>query len=307
MSRTFSIGTRKSPLAIAQTELVISSLRPLHPDLDFVMVSLQTYGDEGNPRDLGMGLDSKRAFTRRIEDALLDRQIDAAVHSLKDLPASLGDGLELGAVPRRNQPWDALISRNGKQLHELPPASRIGTSSLRRKSQLLAFRATFGVEELRGNIGTRLRRLDEGGFDALVLAAAGLERLGWNDRATQILPAEIMTPAIGQGALGVEVRADDPDALDIVRDLDDLKTRTETEAERGVARELGGGCNVPMGAVAAAEAGALRIHAMVGSADGRQIVRADASGRSPSEVVKEVTATLRRKGAERLLEEADHV
>lgn len=304
MSRTFVVGTRKSPLAIAQTELVISALRPRHPQIDFAIVPIQSHGDERNWKDLGMGLDSKRAFTRRIEDALLDRRIDAAVHSLKDLPATLGDGLELGAIPRRNQPWDALVSRNGRPLDQLPPASRIGTSSLRRRSQLLAFRDTFAVEELRGNIGTRLRRLDEAGFDAVVLAAAGLERLGWHDRVTQVLPVEIMTPAIGQGALGVEVRADDPEALAVVRELDDLKTRTETEAERGVARELGGGCNVPMGAVALAEAGTVRIHAMVGSADGRRVVRAEASAPSPSDAARQVAVTLRKRGAVRLLEEA---
>lgn len=305
MTATFRIGTRGSPLAIAQTEIVASTLRARHPKISFGIVPIRTHSDEGNPKDLGMGLDSKRAFTKRIEDALLDGRIDAAVHSLKDLPAELGQGLLLGAVPTRTQPWDALISRNGQTLERLPRRAQIGTSSLRRRSQLLAFRDTFVVEELRGNIGTRLRKLDEGVLDAIVLAAAGLERLGLQDRISQLLPVDVMTPAIGQGALAVEVRRDDGDALAVVEGIDDPKTRAETDAERGVARALGGGCNVPMGAFAMANGQTILLHAMIGSPDGRLVVRAKETGPSPAEVADRVVRQLRAAGGERLLLERD--
>ncbi len=305
MTATFRIGTRGSPLALAQTEIVVSTLRARHPKIRFGIVPIRTHGEEGNPEDLGMGLDSKRAFTKRIEDALLDERIDAAVHSLKDLPAELEDGLVLGAVPIRTQPRDALISRNGQQLERLPQRAHVGTSSLRRRSQLLAFRDSFVVEDLRGNIGTRLRKLDEGGFDAIVLAAAGLERLGLQDRITQLLPVDIMTPAIGQGALAVEVSGDDGDALAVVEVIDDPKTRAETDAERGVARALGGGCNVPMGAFALAIGGTILLHAMIGSPDGRLVVRAEETGPSPAEVADRVARQLRAAGGERLLRERE--
>ncbi len=301
MTATFRIGTRGSPLAIAQTEIVASTLRARHPKISFGIVPIRAHGDEANPRDLGMGLDSKRAFTKRIEDALLDGRIDAAVHSLKDLPAELGQGLLLGAVPIRTQPWDALISRNGQTLERLPRRAQIGTSSLRRRSQLLAFRDTFVVEELRGNIGTRLRKLDEGVLDAIVLAAAGLERLGLQDRISQLLPVDVMTPAIGQGALAVEVRRDDGDALAVVEGIDDPKTRAETDAERGVARALGSGCNVPMGAFALSNAQTILLHAMIGSPDGRLVVRAKETAPSPTEVADRVVRQLRAAGGERLL------
>lgn len=304
--RPVRVGTRGSPLALAQTDLVVAALRACAPGTSFEAVSMRTHGDEGRGRDLGMTVDMKRAFTKRIDDALLAGHTDLAVHSLKDLPTSLADGLVLAAVPNRETPWDALLGRDGRSLDDLPNDARLGTSSLRRRAQLLAFRPSFRVSELRGNIGTRLRRLDAGEFEGIVLAEAGLRRLGLAGHISQILSPELMVPAVGQGALAVEARADDANMRALASRIDDPAARAATDAEREVARLVGGGCNVPLGALGIPDRGSLRLEAVIASSDGRRVVRARATGsvRARFSLARRVASELLAGGGLEILAEA---
>ena len=303
--RPVRVGTRGSPLALAQTDLVIGALRARHPGGTFEVVPIRTHGDEGRSRDLGMTIDMKRAFTKRIDDALLGHRVDLAVHSLKDLPATLPDDLALAAVPTRDTPWDALVARDGASVEGLPGDARLGTSSLRRRAQLVAFRPSFRLEELRGNIGTRLRRLDDGELDGIVLAEAGLRRLGLAHRISQVLPPDVMVPAIGQGALAVEARSDDPEMRTLAGAIDDPATHGAAGAEREVARLVGGGCNVPLGAVGIPDRDSLRLEAMIASSDGRRVVRARAIGllRDPLAVARRIASELIAGGGSDILAE----
>ncbi len=304
--RPVRVGTRGSPLALAQTDLVVAALRACAPGTSFEAVSIRTHGDEGRGRDLGMTVDMKRAFTKRIDDALLAGHTDLAVHSLKDLPSSLADGLVLAAVPNRETPWDALLGRDGRHLDDLPNDARLGTSSLRRRAQLLAFRPSFRVSELRGNIGTRLRRLDAGEFEGIVLAEAGLRRLGLAGHISQILSPELMVPAVGQGALAVEARADDANMRALASRIDNPAARAATDAEREVARLVGGGCNVPLGALGIPDRASLRLDAVIASSDGRRVVRARATGsvRARFSLARRVASELLAGGGLEILAEA---
>ncbi len=301
--RTVRVGTRGSPLALAQTDSVVAMLRSKKPDAVFEPVPIRTQGDEEPDRDLGVAIDLKRAFTKRIEDALLVGRVDLAVHSLKDLPVDLPEGLVIAAVPRRDTPWDALVTEDDTPLQELPPNARIGTSSLRRRAQLLAFRPSLRLADLSGNIGTRLHRLDAGEFDGVVLAEAGLRRLGLADRITQVLPPDLIVPAIGQGALAVEARADDTDMRALVGGIDDPLSHATTAAEREIGRLVGGGCNVPLGAVGVADGNTLRLEAVIASHDGRRIARASGTGplRNPVAVAQHVAAELDAAGGREIL------
>jgi len=299
------VGTRGSPLALAQANLVIAALRARHPDTPFEPVRIRTHGDEGRERDLGMPTDMKRAFTKRIEDALIAEQVDLAVHSLKDLPATLPDGLVLAAVPERETQWDALVAREGASLTSLRADARIGTSSLRRRAQLAAVSPTFRIAELRGNIGTRFGRLDAGEFDAIVLAEAGLRRLGLAGRISEVLPPELMMPAIGQGAIAVEARTEDAEMRALAAAIDHPVTNAATRAEREVARIVGGGCNVPLGAAGVPDGTGLRLEAMIASPDGGRVVRARAVGplSDPLVVARHVATDLVRGGGSEILAE----
>jgi hydroxymethylbilane synthase len=240
----------------------------------------------------------KGLFTKEIEDALLDGSIDLAVHSLKDMPTELPAGLILAAIPEREDPRDALI---GKSLSELKNGSRVGTSSLRRAAQLKAYGAT--AETLRGNVDTRLRKLDEGQYDAIVLAAAGLRRLGWEERICELLPVEVMCPAPGQGALAIETRNDRGPAHIVAGKLDHAESRIAVTAERALLATLGGGCQVPVGAHATLEGSVIHLRAIVISPDGARVVRGELRGNDPGELGDTLGKQLLSEGAREILSE----
>jgi hydroxymethylbilane synthase len=240
----------------------------------------------------------KGLFTKEIEEALLAGAIDLAVHSLKDMPTDLPSGLTLSAIPEREEPRDALI---GAALDELCEGTRVGTSSLRRAAQLHALGLGLKIETLRGNVDTRLRRLDEGQYDAIVLAAAGLRRLGWQDRITELIPVEIMCPAVGQGALAIETRDDGGDAQQVARALTHFPTQTAVTAERALLAVLGGGCQVPIGAHATVEGQNIHLRAIVASPDGTRVIRGELSGTDASSLGQRLGEQLLKDGAREIL------
>lgn len=306
MTDRLRVGTRGSPLALAQTEEVVARLRNAHADLEFETVEIRTQGDEGYREDLGTSLDGKRAFTKRIQDALRDGRVDLAVHSLKDVPTEAVPGLEIAAVPPRGDPRDALVANGGSSLSHLPTGTRVGTSSLRRKAQLLAEWPQLQIVDLHGNVGTRLRRLDAKEYDAVVVAAAGLSRLGLGNRKPEPIDPSLVTPAPGQGALAVETRTADAHLHALLQVIDDPAARATTDAERALSARLGGGCNVPFGALATLEDGVFLLRAVVASPDGRRIVRAhrQAPAQDARASVEAVADRLRDGGADEILREA---
>jgi hydroxymethylbilane synthase len=265
------IASRGSQLALWQARWVSAQLTALGHECRIEIV--KTTGDKITDVPLAK-VGTKGLFTKEIEEALLDGRADLAVHSLKDLPTELPEGLVLAAVPEREDPRDAVV---GKCLADLPRGAKVGTSSLRRAAQLRKLRPDLAIESVRGNLDTRLRKLDEGQYDAILLAAAGLKRLGWGDRIAEILPAEIMCSAVGQGALAIETRASGA-GFDAVRAMDHADTHAAVLAERGVLGALGGGCQVPIGAHATVEGGKLRLLGLVASPDGGEVVRGESEG-----------------------------
>ncbi len=243
---------------------------------------------------------AKGLFTKEIEEALLEGRADVAVHSLKDLPTDLPPGLVLAAVPEREDPRDALL---GKPLAQLPAGAKVGTSSLRRAAQLKKLRPDLVVESVRGNLDTRVRKLDEGQYDAIVLAAAGLKRLGWADRIAEILPPEVMCPAVGQGALAIETRPDGA-GFDAAAALDRAPTRAAVTAERAVLAALGGGCQVPIGAHAEVNDGRLKLVAIVASPDGAELIRGQSEGATADAATlgRSLGEDLLSRGARKILE-----
>ncbi|MFZ5915706.1 MAG: hydroxymethylbilane synthase [Chloroflexota bacterium] len=273
MPENLVIGTRGSTLALWQTQYVVERLRAITPDLDIRVKTIQTQGDLVRDRALSE-VGGKGLFVKEIENALLSAEIDLAVHSLKDMPTEQPRGLTLGAILERADPRDALVVRAGGQdLSSLPAGARVGTSSLRRRAQLLAARPDLRVLDLRGNVDTRLRKLREGQYDAIVLAVAGLVRLGHAQAIGQVLPLDLMLPAVGQGALCVEVRADDDAVRALVAALDHAPTRWATAAERSFLRRLEGGCQVPIGAYAQVDEGQLDLRGLVAALDGVRLAR----------------------------------
>ena len=287
-------------MALIQAEMVRDRLAAAHPDLAapgaLEIVVIRTTGDRVQDRPLHE-IGGKGLFTKEIEEALLDGRADLAVHSLKDLPTELPEGLVLAAVPEREDPRDAVV---GRKLADLSLGARVGTSSLRRAAQLRQLRPDLQVESVRGNLDTRLRKLDEGQYDAILLAAAGLKRLGWGDRIAEILPAEQMCPAVGQGALAIETRA----GFDGAALLDHAETHIAVMAERGVLGALGGGCQVPIGAYATVSLGRVRVLAIVAAPDGSEVVRAEGEGAAAqaAEIGARVAAELLERGARKILE-----
>jgi hydroxymethylbilane synthase len=271
------IGTRGSALARWQADHITAELRRLYPDL---IVEQQIVVTEGDRKQTGTVIDlgGKGVWVKEIEEKLLAGDIDLAVHSLKDVPAHLPDGLALVAIPPRADPRDALVSRSGATLAELPPGSRIGTSSLRRVCQLRAARPDLEVGMLRGNVDTRLRKLDEGHYDAIVLAHAGLRRLGLADRPLWPIPPEVSLPAVGQGALALECRADDAETLATLRALEDDTTRICVEAERAFLAALDGDCKTPMAAHATLDGERLQLRGLLADADGSRPRRGQRDG-----------------------------
>jgi hydroxymethylbilane synthase len=302
------IGSRGSKLALWQADWVKGELLRHGHTVEIEII--KTTGDKiaGVPLASLRGAGTKGLFTKEIEEALLAGGVQLAVHSLKDLPTELPAGLVIGAVPPREDPRDALVcgaaAGGARDWSQLPPGASVGTSSLRRSAQLLHSRPDLKIEPLRGNLDTRLRKLDQGGMAAVVLACAGLRRMGWEARITQCLPPEVSCPAVGQGALGIEVRADDAATRQALAPLDDAAARAETAAERALLARLGGGCQVPIGALARWQAdGRLSMIAVVASPDGRRLFRAAADGRDPTELGQRLAGQLLRDGAQAVLDE----
>jgi len=276
LDRTYIVGTRGSRLALRQTERVLESLRAVRPGIRFEVRTIRTEGDRSSA-PLSQ-FEGRGIFGVEIERALLAREIDIAVHSLKDLPNQETEGLLVAATPRREDPRDALISGDGLTLDRLPAGARVGTSSPRRAAQVLAARPDLRVVDIRGNVDTRIRKVQSGEYDAIVIAAAGLARLGWLDRATQVfLPTE-MLPAAGQGALAVQVRRDDGDAIALARTIDDLDTSVAVFAERTFEGRLGGGCHVAVAALADVDGFNLRLSGLVAAPSGEPVFRGQLEG-----------------------------
>jgi hydroxymethylbilane synthase len=276
MDRQLVIGTRGSALALWQTGHVVEKLRVIYPGLNVRIARITTRGDLVHNRALSQ-VGGKGLFVKEIETALLAGEIDLAVHSLKDMPTELPDGLGLGAILERADPRDALVARQGKStLATLTHGARIGTSSLRRQAQLLAIRPDLEVADLRGNVDTRLRKLRDGECDAAVLA--GLDRLGHADAISERLPVDVMLPAVGQGALCVEVRAEDVTTQTLIAGLDHRATHEAAIAERAFLQRLEGGCRVPIGAYAALEDNQFRLRGLVALPDGTRLVRDEICG-----------------------------
>lgn len=275
--KAIRVGTRGSLLARAQTQQVIDALQAHHPGVVFQTVIITTTGDRRQSVPF-TAVGTKGMFVKEIEEALLNNAIDLAVHSLKDMPGALPDGLVLAAVPPRADARDALLS-DGRTLAELPPGARVGTSSLRRQALLRSLRPDLALEELRGNLDTRLRKLDDGRYDAILLACAGLERLGWAHRIVERLPPEVFVPAPGQGALALETRAEDAETRALLSAIHDPDTADCVAAERAFQSALNAGCTVPAGAHAWLEGDTLRLSAFIASADGLHLRRAEIRGR----------------------------
>lgn len=270
------IGTRGSKLALAQTALIEAALVAAHPGLVIEIERIVTKGDQVLDRPLS-AIGDTGLFVAEIEQALRAGVIDLAVHSAKDLPSELPPDMALAAFPQRADPRDVLVSRAGGRLAELPSGARIGTSSLRRACQLRHARPDLLIVELRGNVDTRLRKLHEGHYDAIVLAAAGLDRLGIAEQVTEWLAPDLMLPAVGQGALAIEVRASDQASAALLAPLDDPATRSAVTAERAFLARIGGGCQVPIGAYAHFDGPALLLAGMIGARDGR-LIRGEGCG-----------------------------
>lgn len=295
------IATRQSPLALWQANWVQQQLQALYPTLQVELLPMTTEGD----RRLGSSLaqvGGKALFVKELEQALLSGEADIAVHSMKDVPMDLPTGLCLTAICQREDPHDALVSNRYPSLEHLPQGAKVGTASLRRRCQLAAMRPDLQLELLRGNVNTRLARLDAGEFDAIVLAAAGLKRLGFDARIAQILPPELMLPAVGQGALGIECRDDDSALRQLLTPLQHEPSRRCLSAERAFNSRLGAGCQAPVAGFALIEAGSLWLRGLVGSLDGRRLLQAELRGTDAEALGLALAERLIEQGALHLLE-----
>ncbi|BBD58330.1 porphobilinogen deaminase [Nostoc sp. HK-01] len=306
-TRTIRIGSRKSQLALVQTYWVREQLQSSFPDITFEVHTMSTQGDK--ILDVALAkIGDKGLFTKELELGMINKEIDFAVHSLKDLPTNLPEGLTLAAITERENPADALVvheKHKDKQIETLPAGAVIGTSSLRRLAQLRNRFPHFTFKDVRGNLNTRLAKLDAGEYDALILAAAGLQRLGMGDRVHQILPKEISLHAVGQGALGIECRADDKDLISLLKAIEHPETRDRCLAERSFLRILEGGCQVPIGVNTEIHEGNLTLTGVVASVDGQKIVKDTVTGTaSNAEALgAELAKLLREQGAQEILEQ----
>ncbi len=270
MRETLTIGTRASKLALVQTHMIRDALQAAHPGLTVAVEHITTRGDIILDRPLN-AIGDKGLFVVEIEEAMRAGRVDLAVHSAKDLPSTLPPDMTLAACPRRADPRDALVAQPGMTLATLPSGARVGTSSLRRACQLRALRPDLTLVDLRGNVDTRLRKLREGQYDAIVLAAAGLKRLGLEDVITELIEPDVLIPAVAQGIIGVEARAGDDTVLPLLVALDDPAARVAITAERAFLARIGGGCQVPVGALAQLEGDELLLYGMIGARDGRMV------------------------------------
>jgi hydroxymethylbilane synthase len=306
-ARTIRIGSRKSQLALVQTHWVQEQLQKAFPDRTFEVHTMSTQGDK--ILDVALAkIGDKGLFTKELEVSMINGDIDFAVHSLKDLPTRLPDGLMLGCVTARENPADALVvhaQHQDKQLASLPEGAVIGTSSLRRLAQLRHHYPHLSFKDVRGNLNTRLDKLDAGEYDALILAVAGLQRLGMGDRVHQVIPADVSLHAVGQGALGIECRVEDEEVLTLLKVLEDLPTTQRCHAERAFLRELEGGCQVPIGVNTVLDGDSLTLTGIVASLDGKTLVKDSVTG-SATEAEKlgtQLAKRLRQQGAQTILDE----
>lgn len=272
--KTLKIATRQSPLALWQAEHIRARLEELHPDLTVELVKFVTQGDKILDTPLAK-IGGKGLFVKELEAALLDGRADLAVHSMKDVPMALPEGLTLAVICEREDPLDAFVSNRFETFADLPQGAKVGTSSLRRKSQILKQRPDLQIIDLRGNVGTRLAKLDEGQYDAIILASAGLKRLGLSERIRHCLTPDVSLPAVGQGALGLECRAADQDVLALIQPLLHEETDVCVRAERAFNAYLEGGCQVPIAGYATLQNGQIHIEGRVGSPDGQTLLRAE--------------------------------
>jgi hydroxymethylbilane synthase len=275
--KKITIGTRGSKLALWQANYIADCIRSQYPDVDVSLLHIVTTGDKILDVPLAK-IGGKGLFTKELENAMLNKEIDLAVHSLKDMPTQLPEGLLLAAITERVDAGDAFISPNYGTVEKLPQGAKVGTSSLRRKAQLLKYRPDLTIGDLRGNLDTRLKKLENGEFDAIILAVAGLRRLGWQKQITQVLPQDICLPAVGQGALAIEARSDDEEVLEMLAFLNHQETRWAVEAERAYLAQVEGGCQIPIGVFGKIEQAVLTLEAVILSVDGIRQIRQRISG-----------------------------
>ena len=302
MSRQLIIATRESPLALWQAEFVRNALMQEHPDLDVQLLGITSRGDQLLDAPLSK-VGGKGLFVKELEEALLDGRADIAVHSMKDVPMEFPAGLCLGVICAREDPSDAFVSNRYKTLQALPAGSVVGTSSLRRECQLRARRPDLDIKFLRGNVNTRLRKLDEEQYAAIILAAAGLKRLELGHRITELLSTKMSLPAVGQGALGIECSADRPELVEFLKPLYHLETAQCVEAERAMSRVLGGSCQVPLGGFAEISDGVLQLRGFVATPDGSRIISEETNGKPESGSVmgEQMAQLLKEQGADEIL------
>jgi len=286
---TLRIATRKSPLALWQTHYIRDSLGKLYPDLQVEILEMSTKGDKILDTPLAK-IGGKGLFVKELEEAILAREADIAVHSMKDVPVEFPAGLTILIAMQREEPRDAFVSNNYPNLSSLPNRAIVGTASLRRQSQLLAVRPDLQIHSLRGNVGTRLGKLDNGEFDAIVLAAAGLKRLGWGERIQELLQPEVMLSAIAQGAIGIEYRTDDIQTHNLIEKLIDIPTQQCVIAERALNKKLEGGCQIPIAGYAQIDVGEMKIQGLVGDVDGSEIIQSEIYG--PVRLAEKLGTTL---------------
>lgn len=298
------IGTRGSLLALRQSENVKAALEALWPEIKIELQVIKTMGDKIVDVPLAK-VGGKGLFVKEIEDALLNHSVDLAVHSMKDVPSDLPEGLFISAIPVREDPRDVLVTNRGESLQNLPVAAKVGTSSLRRAAQLKKFRPDLEIQNLRGNLDTRLRKVQEGMYDAIVLAAAGLHRMGWDNRVTCYLNPDEFLPAIGQGAIGIEIRREDEDLHQLLAPLHHPDTAVAVTAERALLKELEGGCQVPIGGHAKVMDEIVELTGLVASLDGREIFLRTRSGhREQAEYLgRSLAREILDAGGRRILEE----
>jgi len=297
------LGTRGSQLALWQANYIKDTLEKLH-NVEIEIVKIKTKGDK--ILDVALAkVGGKGLFVKELEDALLDGKVDFAVHSMKDVPVELPSGLHIAAITKREDPRDVFISKNYNSLHELPSGSKVGTSSLRRQCQLLALRPDLKVEVLRGNVETRIKKMQDGIFDAVILAYAGVKRLGLLEYVKEVIPETLSLPAIGQGALGIECRVDDKETNELLKSINHEETSYCIRAERAFLRVLQGGCQVPIGAFAKIDNRKLIIKGLVGSLNGDKIIAETISGdiKDCEALGEELANIILKKGGKEILEE----
>ena len=303
-SRLIKIGSRGSPLALWQANWIKNQLESLHSEVAVEIVIIKTSGDKIQDVPLAK-IGGKGLFVKELEESMLRNEVDFAVHSMKDMPIKFPFTLCIAAVTKRENPFDALISKNDIKLDALPKGAKVGTGSLRRMSQLRHYRPDLKLVPLRGNLDTRIKKLKTEGLDAIILAAAGLIRMGWDDKISEIISHEILLPAMGQGAVGIEARKHDVDNQILLADIDDEDTHLALEAERAVVTQLEGGCNVPIGAFATIDGENIMLKGLVASIDGKTVYKTESRGNklNAKSIGKELGNTLLDMGGDKIMQE----